>query len=102
MAYKKSPVSFVKHKSNAIGYMAVGSSAYMHGDPDTPHPDPEEKDNKKLTKQQKLIMAGKALDQDVSFEAKTMDDARSSRRVVEIKKQLKTEKPELYRKIYGE
>ena len=101
MAYKKNPASFVKHKSNAIGYMAVGSSAYMHGDPDTPHPDPEEKDNKKLTKQQKLIMAGKALDQDVSFEAKTMDDARSSRRVVEIKKQLKREKPEMYKKIYG-
>ena len=40
MAYKKSPVSFVKHKSSAIGYMAVGSSAHMHGNPDTPHPDP--------------------------------------------------------------
>ena len=37
-------------------------------------------------------MAGEALDQDVSFEAKTINDARSSRRVVEIKKQLKEEK----------
>jgi len=37
MAYKKSPASFVKHKSNAVGYMAEGSAAHMHGDPDTPH-----------------------------------------------------------------
>jgi hypothetical protein len=39
MAYKKSPASFMKHKSNAVGYMAEGSAAHMHGDPDTPHTD---------------------------------------------------------------
>lgn len=41
MAYRKSPASFVKHKSNAVGYMAKGSAAHMHGDPDTPHTDLE-------------------------------------------------------------
>jgi len=41
MAYKKSPASFMKHKSNAVGYMAEGSAAHMHGDPNTPHTDPE-------------------------------------------------------------
>jgi hypothetical protein len=39
MAYKKSPTSFVKHKSNAVGFMAEGSAAYMHG-PGGTHPDP--------------------------------------------------------------
>ena len=39
MAYKKSPASFMKHKSNAVGYMAEGSAAHMHGDPATPHTD---------------------------------------------------------------
>ena len=29
MAYKKSPASFMKHKSNAVGYMAKGSAAHM-------------------------------------------------------------------------
>lgn len=43
MAYKQSPASFVKHKSKAVGYMAVGSSAHMHGDPDTPHTDTDKK-----------------------------------------------------------
>jgi len=41
MAYKQSPTSFVKHKSKAVGYMVEGSAAHMHGDPDTPHTDPE-------------------------------------------------------------
>lgn len=41
MAYKKSPASFVKHKSNAVGFMAEGSAAYMHG-PGGTHPDPKE------------------------------------------------------------
>ena len=42
MSYKQSPASFKKHKSNAVGYMAEGSTAYMHGDPNTPHVDPKE------------------------------------------------------------
>ena len=33
MAYKKSPASFVKHKSNAVGFMAEGSA--FHLDPET-------------------------------------------------------------------
>mgnify|MGYP000126530169 FL=1 len=41
MPYKKSPASFMKHKSKAVGYMVEGSAAHMHGDPDTPHTDPE-------------------------------------------------------------
>lgn len=40
MPYKKSPASFTKHKSNAVGFMAEGSAAYLHGDPGTPHIDP--------------------------------------------------------------
>jgi len=47
-------------------------------------------------------MAGAALDKDVSFEVKTIDDPRSSRSIVEIKKQLKKEKPKKYQEIYGE
>ena len=47
-------------------------------------------------------MAGEALGKDVSFEVKTIDDPRSSRSIVEIKKQLKKEKPEQYEQIYGE
>ena len=43
MAYKQSPASFMKHKSNAVGYMAQGSAAHAHGDPGTPHPDPKKK-----------------------------------------------------------
>jgi len=39
MPYKKSPASFKKHKSKAVGYMAEGSAAHMHGDPETPHTD---------------------------------------------------------------
>ena len=39
MPYKQSPASFIKHKSNAVGYMSEGSVAHMHGDPDTPHED---------------------------------------------------------------
>lgn len=37
MAYKQSPASFKKHKSNAVGYMAEGSVAHMHG-PGGSHP----------------------------------------------------------------
>jgi hypothetical protein len=33
----------MKHKSNAVGYMAQGSAAHAHGDPGTPHPDPKKK-----------------------------------------------------------
>jgi len=33
MPYKKSPASFMKHKSNAVGYMAEGSA--FHLDPET-------------------------------------------------------------------
>ena len=95
MAYKQSPASFMKHKSKAVGYMAVGSSFHL----DT---DPKEKDKEKLTKAQKLTMEGAALDKDVSFEVKTIDDPRSSRSIVEIKKQLKKEKPKKYQEIYGE
>ena len=29
MPYKKSPASFMKHKSKAVGYMAEGSAAHM-------------------------------------------------------------------------
>ena len=41
MAYKKGPVGYMKSstENKAVGYMAVGSAAYMHGDPDTPHAD---------------------------------------------------------------
>lgn len=92
MPYKKSPASFMKHKSNAVGYMAEGSAFHL---------DPDEKEEK-LTKSQKLTMAGAALDKDVSFEVKTIDDPRSSRSIVEIKKQLKKEKPKKYQEIYGE
>ena len=92
MPYKKSPASFKKHKSKAVGYMAMGSA--FHLDPD--------KKEEKLTKEQKLKMAGEALGKDVSFEVKTIDDPRSSRSIVEIKKQLKKEKPEQYEQIYGE
>ena len=42
MAYKQSPASFMKHKSSAVGYMAQGSAAYMHG-PGGTHPDPKKK-----------------------------------------------------------
>ena len=92
MPYKKSPASFMKHKSNAVEYMAEGSAFHL---------DPDEKEEK-LTKSQKLTMAGAALDKDVSFEVKTIDDPRSSRSIVEIKKQLKKEKPKKYQEIYGE
>ncbi len=94
MAYKQSPASFMKHKSKAVGYMAVGSSFHL----DT---DPKEKDKKKLTEDQKLTMAGAALGKDVSFEVKTIDDPRSSRSIVEIKNQLKKENPKKYEEIYG-
>jgi len=33
MAYKQSPASFVKHKSKAVGYMAVGSAFHLDPDP---------------------------------------------------------------------
>ena len=33
MAYKKSPASFMKHKSNAVGYMAEGSAFHLDTDP---------------------------------------------------------------------
>jgi hypothetical protein len=39
MAYKQSPASFVKHKSKAVGYMAVGSAFHLD-------PDPNEKEKK--------------------------------------------------------
>ena len=42
MAYKQSPASFMKHKSNALGYMAQGSASHMHG-PGGTHPDPKKK-----------------------------------------------------------
>ena len=38
MAYKKSPASFMKHKSKAVGYMAAGSAFHLDPDPD---PDPK-------------------------------------------------------------
>ncbi len=41
MAYKQSPASFVKHKSKAVGYMAVGSAFHLDPDP--------KKENKKPT-----------------------------------------------------
>ncbi len=94
MAYKQSPASFMKHKSKAVGYMAVGSSFHLETDP-------KEKDKKKLTEGQKLTMAGADLGKDVSFEVKTIDDPRSSRSIVEIKNQLKKENPKKYEEIYG-
>lgn len=42
MPYKKSPASFMKHQSKAVGYMAQGSAAHMHG-PGGSHPDPKKK-----------------------------------------------------------
>jgi len=91
MPYKKSPASFMKHKSKAVGYMAMGSAFHL---------DPDEKE-KKLTQAQKLKIAGEVIGKDVSFEVKTMDDPRSSRSIVEIKKQLKKENPEKYKELYG-
>lgn len=46
MAYKKEPATFMKGQTTnkAVGYMAQGSSAHMHGDPDTPHTDTEKKE----------------------------------------------------------
>ena len=96
----------MKHKSNAVGYMAVGSSAHMHGDPDTPHTDTDKK-AKQLTKKQKLQAAGAALGEDVSFTLKTFEDdgqsfdPRSSRVISEIKSKLKNKKPEMYKDLYG-
>ena len=46
MAYKQSPASFVKHKSKAVGYMAVGSSFHLD-------PDPKKKVEKKDTQSAK-------------------------------------------------
>ena len=60
-----------------------------------------EESKKELTEAQKLKMAGTALGRDVSFEVKSFDDPRSSRSIVEIKKQLKKENPEQYKIIYG-
>ena len=40
MAYKKSPASFMKHKSKAVGYMAAGSAFHLDPDPD-PDTDPK-------------------------------------------------------------
>ena len=54
MAYKQSPASFMKHKSKAVGYMAVGSSFHL----DT---DPKEKDKKKLTEDQNLLWQAQLL-----------------------------------------
>ena len=34
MPYRKSPASFMKHKSKAVGYMAKGSAAHAEGDTD--------------------------------------------------------------------
>ncbi len=34
MPYKKSPASFMKHQSKAVGYMANGSAAHLEGDTD--------------------------------------------------------------------
>lgn len=59
------------------------------------------KDKKELTGAQKLKMAGAALGKDVSFEVKSFDDPRSSRSIVEIKKELKKKNPEKYKEIYG-
>lgn len=35
MPYKKSPASFMKHKSKAVGYMTKGSAAHAEGDTDS-------------------------------------------------------------------
>jgi len=72
------------------------TSALRYGSP-MKQEDPKDE----LTKEQKLKMAGEAIGEDVSFEVKTMDDPRSSRRIVEIKKQLEKENPEKYEEIYG-
>ena len=60
-----------------------------------------EKSKKELTEAQKLKMAGEAIGKDVSFEVKTIEDPRSSRSIVKIKKQLKKENPKQYKNIYG-
>jgi len=78
------------------GSMANYGSPAMQTDPNK-----DKKDKKELTGAQKLKMAGAVLGKDVSFLVKTFDDPRSSRSIVEIKKELKNKNPEKYKEIYG-
>ena len=55
MAYKKSPASFMKHKSNAVGYMANGSIAHLEGDTD---PNNETLVSSKTTKKRETTPEG--------------------------------------------
>lgn len=110
MPYDKKPGSVTRmysEKGKPAGLMLEGSVAQM----DSPYKlegpgDTDKKKEKTETKEptavQKLQMAGEALGKDVSFEVKTFEDPRSSRSIVGIKKQLKKEKPEQYKNIYGE
>ena len=122
---KSSCIKMYDSKGKPAGLMAEGSMAYMESIgqeknnlmQDMPidnrgvsqmspykmdHPgESSEKSKEKLTEAQKLKMAGEAIGKDVSFEVKTIEDPRSSRSIVEIKKQLKKENPKQYKNIYG-
>ena len=122
---KSSCIKMYDSKGKPAGLMAEGSMAYMESIgqeknnlmQDMPidnrgvsqmspykmdHPgESSEKSKDKLTEAQKLKMAGEAIGKDVSFEVKTIEDPRSSRSIVEIKKQLKKENPKQYKNIYG-
>ncbi len=54
MPYKKSPASFMKHQSKAVGYMAEGSVAHMHG-PGGSHPDTDPELTRKEGKAKKSV-----------------------------------------------
>ena len=54
MPYKKSPASFMKHQSKAVGYMAQGSAAHMHG-PGGSHPDTDPELTRKEGKAEKSV-----------------------------------------------
>ena len=114
---KSSCIKMYDKKGKQTGLMMEGSVAHMesmspnkmdhgsmanYGSPAMQtDPNKDKKDKKELTGAQKLKMAGAVLGKDVSFLVKTFDDPRSSRSIVEIKKELKNKNPEKYKEIYG-
>lgn len=112
---KSSFIKMYDGKGKQTGLMMEGSLAHMEsmanygspykkvgpGDPDEKKTTEQPAAAEEFTEAQKLRMAGAALNEDVSFEVETINDPRSSRAVVDIKKRLKKENPRQYKIIYG-
>ncbi len=67
MAYKQSPASFMKHKSNAVGYMVEGSIAHVHG-PGGSHPDTDPKKKKPTTTLKNALASDKDYEEVPGYE----------------------------------